>query len=217
MRGEIIASSFPPFVFSIPLNVKIKKGKEPSEDQKAYERHGDGELKLWLRCFPCSWSLLGHLGYAESNHKANQTGYLAAIMQRPQHGNMLSQLSYSWAVRDPIRIPRASLHRGHLRVQTIVLLNFHKSLGHVCVCECVYVCVCVCVCARDQFCSTVYDPINCSLPGSSVHRIFQARILEWVAISCSRGLSPPRDQICVSEREEEMQFSIQHYFDLQTN
>ena len=204
MRGEIIASSFPPFVFSIPLNVKIKKGKEPSEDQKAYERHGDGELKLWLRCFTCS--LLGHLGYAESNHKANQTGYLAAIMQRPQHRNMLSQLSYSWAMRDPIRIPRASLHRGHRRVQTIVLLNFHKSLELVCVCMSVCVCVCVCVClcvsvcvcVRDQFCSTVYDPINCSLPGSSVHRIFQARILEWVAISCSRGSSPPRDQICVS-------------------
>ena len=57
MRGEIITSSFPPFVFSIPLNVKIKKGKELSEDPKAYERHGDGELKLWLRCFTYSWSL----------------------------------------------------------------------------------------------------------------------------------------------------------------
>jgi len=34
----------------------------------------------------------------------------------------------------------------------------------------------------------------CSLPGSSVHRILQARILEWVANSSSRGSSPPRDQ-----------------------
>ena len=37
------------------------------------------------------------------------------------------------------------------------------------------------------------DPMDCSLPGSSVHGIFQARILEWVAISFFRGSSQPRD------------------------
>ena len=37
-----------------------------------------------------------------------------------------------------------------------------------------------------------------SLPGSSVHGILQARILEWVAISSSRGSSQLRDQICMS-------------------
>ena len=37
--------------------------------------------------------------------------------------------------------------------------------------------------------SDSYDPMNCSLPGSSVHRILQARILVWVAISFSRGSS----------------------------
>ena len=37
------------------------------------------------------------------------------------------------------------------------------------------------------------DPIDCSPPGSSVHRILQARILEWAAISFSRGSSKPRD------------------------
>ena len=42
------------------------------------------------------------------------------------------------------------------------------------------------------------DPIDCSLPGSSVHEISQARILEWVAISFSRGFSYPRDQTHVS-------------------
>ena len=36
--------------------------------------------------------------------------------------------------------------------------------------------------------------MDCSLPGSSVHGIFQARILEWVAISFSRGSSQPKDQ-----------------------
>ena len=38
-----------------------------------------------------------------------------------------------------------------------------------------------------QSCPTLYDPVDCSLPGSSIHGISQARILEWVAISFSRG------------------------------
>ena len=42
------------------------------------------------------------------------------------------------------------------------------------------------------------DPMDCSLPGSSVHGILQARILEWVAISSFRGSSRPRDQTQVS-------------------
>ena len=38
-------------------------------------------------------------------------------------------------------------------------------------------------------CPTLCDPMDCSLPGSSVHGIFQARILEWVAIPLSRGVA----------------------------
>ena len=38
-----------------------------------------------------------------------------------------------------------------------------------------------------QLCLTLCDPIDCSLPGSSVHGIFQARVLEWVAIAFSKG------------------------------
>ena len=41
---------------------------------------------------------------------------------------------------------------------------------------------------------TLSDPMDCSPPGSSIHGIFQARVLEWVAISFSRGSSQPRDQ-----------------------
>ena len=41
-------------------------------------------------------------------------------------------------------------------------------------------------------------PVNCSLPSSSVHGIFQARVLEWVAIPFSRGSSRPRDRTQVS-------------------
>ena len=49
-----------------------------------------------------------------------------------------------------------------------------------------------------QLCPTPCDPMDCSPPGSSVHGISQARTLEWVAISSSRGSSHPRDQTCVS-------------------
>ena len=45
---------------------------------------------------------------------------------------------------------------------------------------------------------TLCDPMDCSPPGSSVHGILQARILEWVTTSFSRGSSWPRDQTCVS-------------------
>ena len=49
-----------------------------------------------------------------------------------------------------------------------------------------------------QLYPTLYDPVNCSPPGSSVHGILQALILEWVAIPFSRGSSWPRDQTQVS-------------------
>ena len=49
-----------------------------------------------------------------------------------------------------------------------------------------------------QSCPTLCDPMDCSLPGSSVHWILQARILEWVAISFSRESSWPRDWTQVS-------------------
>ena len=47
----------------------------------------------------------------------------------------------------------------------------------------------VCVCLVAQLCPTLQDPMDCSLPYSSVHRILQARILEWVPIPSSRGSS----------------------------
>ena len=92
----------------------------------------------------------------------------------------------------------------------------HSLQGKECVCVCVCVCisnyssitvvwkkeggfVVLCVCAKLlQLCPTLCDPVDCSPPGSSVHGILQARILEWVAVPSSRGSSWPRDQTCVS-------------------
>ena len=49
-----------------------------------------------------------------------------------------------------------------------------------------------------QLCLILYDPMDCSSPGSSVHWVSQARILEWVAISFSMGSSRPRDWTHIS-------------------
>ena len=58
-----------------------------------------------------------------------------------------------------------------------------------------------CWCLVSRWCLTLCKPVDCSLPGSSGHGIFQSRMLEWVAISFSRGSSRPResrDWICIS-------------------
>ena len=58
----------------------------------------------------------------------------------------------------------------------------------------------ICVCAKSfQLCPTLRNPIDHSQPGSSVHGMLQARILEWVAMPSSRGSSRPRDQTGVSQ------------------
>ena len=59
---------------------------------------------------------------------------------------------------------------------SVCALGVH--LGCVCVCVCAFMCV--------QSCLTLCNLVGCNLPGSSVHGMSQARILEWVAISSSR-------------------------------
>ena len=63
--------------------------------------------------------------------------------------------------------------------------------------QCCYVPVCVHA-KLLQLCPTLFDAMECSLPGSSVHGILQARTLEWVTMPSSRGSSRPRDWTCVS-------------------
>ena len=69
---------------------------------------------------------------------------------------------------------------------------------HWCVCFSLYSCVMLFksrmypITVSAQSCLTLCNPMDCSPPGSSVHGIAQARILEWIAISSSRGSSQPR-------------------------
>ena len=52
--------------------------------------------------------------------------------------------------------------------------------------------ICMCACSVFQQCLTLCNPMDCKPPGSSIHGIFQTRVLEWDAISSSRGPSCPR-------------------------
>ena len=51
------------------------------------------------------------------------------------------------------------------------------------------------LCSDAQSCSTSFDPMDCSPPGSSVHGIFQTRIVDWVAVSYSSDLHDPRMEL----------------------
>ena len=55
-----------------------------------------------------------------------------------------------------------------------------------------------CVLSCLTIVSNSLGPMDCSPLGSSFHGILQARILEWIAVPCSRGSSQPRDQTCIS-------------------
>ena len=68
-----------------------------------------------------------------------------------------------------------------VKVKVLICTHSHKSESEV-----------------AQSCLTLCDPVDCSPPGSFIHGILQARILEWVATSFSRGSSRPRDRTQVS-------------------
>ena len=102
-------------------------------------------------------------------------------------------------------------------VSSLLCMNIYYTCTHICVCsfitwvylwKCIFMqCViifgrkvshhvwelklwnqAVCVCSVAQSCPILWDPMNCSPPGSSVYGALQARILEWVAMPSSRGI-----------------------------
>ena len=90
-----------------------------------------------------------------------------------------------------IETKQTKVHRGKktetMTINSVIWENMKHS--NICLCVCVLV---------TQSCLTLRDPMGCSLPGSSVHGIFQARIVELLDISSSRGSSQPLDQTQVS-------------------
>ena len=68
--------------------------------------------------------------------------------------------------------------------------------------------LCVCVCVLSH--SDSLRPVDCSPPGSSVHGIFQVRMLEWVAIFFSRGSSQPRERTFISCVGRQILYHLSH-------
>ena len=95
------------------------------------------------------------------------------------------------------RLQKHCLHNNTLKVFTMI-----QQLWHICIRLCVCMCTCmyvfVVVVQSLSHVQLFCDPTDCSKPGSSVHGILQARILDWVAISYSGGSSQPRGWTCVS-------------------
>ena len=108
--------------------------------------------------------------------------------------------------RQPTRLPRPwDYWKLKQRTKYISVWKIWKMLFYainqpqMAICECAMPPLFLCVlCLVTQSCLTLCDPMDCSSPGSSVHGILQARILEWVAYPFSRRSSQPKNQTGVS-------------------
>ena len=101
-----------------------------------------------------------------------------SICQPPKHPSILFPVFFpEKALRQPAHAYTLSMYRGPKCKQLRSQIR-EEQLRQECVC-----------CAKSlQSCLTLCNPMDCRVPGSSVHGILQARILEWVALSFSRGI-----------------------------
>ena len=97
------------------------------------------------------------------------------------HIPYLRMLQNLWPPRAPWQVTKRLIQAGRIKPAgsyfTVITLSALLSM-------------CVLV---AQLCLTLHNPTDCSPPGSSLHGILQARILEWVAMPSSRGSCQPRD------------------------
>ena len=132
--------------------------------------------KSWARILKCYCFLLHKVGAAETPHFAEEKRKVQRVMISPR--------PRSGVAAEP---------SGKTQVSSLMGEDTVCGPGSI-LCASLLTCWFAQLLSRVRLC----EPRNCSPPGSSVHGISQARILEWVAISFSRGSSQPRDQTCVS-------------------
>ena len=140
---------------------------------------------IWIRqmgflasVFLCCLYIPCNLLNQESLHKEKSCGaFFQRMRQIRRESFYASWLGFCW---DSLTKPRLLIGLYHITSYFEIFRNYFLMafLGYPCLLAC--------------------DPLDCSPPGSSVHGVLQARILEWVSISFSREYSRPSDRTCVS-------------------
>ena len=107
------------------------------------------------------------------------------VTKQPQQPSLLAKINAHWllASRVPISAPQL---RDHRLVPPLPCL-FLPATIHFCIIKSM-------LCLVTQLCPTLCKPMDCNSPGSSVHGILQARILEWVAMPSSGDLPNPETE-----------------------
>ena len=152
----------------------LSRGNHPTISRKSFSitahKLDEGE-KLVQHETSFSWQSKGWISWMMWNEVK------LSILHNP-YGNTMMKV-----VHVLISVVRKLAQRGHVAFQFIQLVNINT---------------CCCHCLVAQLCLTLCNPTDCSPQGSSVCGISQTRILEWVAISFSRGSSWPRDRTHIS-------------------
>ena len=123
----------------------------------------------------------------------------AAVYGVAQSRTRLKRLSSSIQDLKRIKTDELPLCQNHIDLCVYIKLITYEPifLKDIIVCVCLRTHARMCVIVTQLY-PTLCHPMDCSPPGSSVHGILQARILEWIVIPFSRGSSQSKDQTLVS-------------------
>ena len=155
-------------------------------------------LPFFLSCFPPQWTLFSSLEYLEFSFSIFTCmlppGNYSFLYLQPSL-TLLLFLSFYWsivALRCCVSFccTAMGISSMYAYIPSLSLKNWVEF-------PVPYSRFSLLTCSVVQSCPTLCDPLDCSPPGSSVHGIVQARILERVAISSSRGSSQFRDRTCL--------------------
>jgi len=199
--GPIQTGNFPQW-----MKLLIKTKRPPTEWEKIFAN--DVFLKFmleyhWFGLFYSSWgshskytgvvchSLLWWITFCPNSSATAHLSWVA-----------LHVMAHSFTeLCKPLRHNKAMMHeRGQIisHASKVMLKILHARLQHYANQELPDVHKKESESEVSQSCPTLCDSMDCSLSHSSIHGIFQARVLEWVSISFSRGSSWPRDQTQIS-------------------